>query len=97
MARQHPYSYKVMLTHEDCFTKRFVAFHEEGFLKWPAIAANAVRRLFSQTCPNCGKNHPDNEYVATDVSRGEPDAYGSYFYRDVYPDSVDYNEQELPF
>lgn len=89
----HPYSYKVILTGDDCFAKRAVAFHDWRFLDFWQIAEEAPRHLTSQTCPRCNNNHADHDYVATEVQRGEANVFGFYSYRDVYPT---YGSNEQP-
>ena len=81
------YSYKVIMTNDECLAHRAVAFHDNRFLKFEQIQKVAERHLTSQTCLRCNENHPNRDYIVTEVERGEPDGCGGFYYRDVRPGS----------
>lgn len=89
------FGYKVRLVNENCYTSRFVAYHDDRFLGYNQAEEEAVKHLSSQTCPRCKKNHPNDTYVATDIERGEPDIYGAMVWRDAYPYYEEVEQVEL--
>lgn len=92
------YSYKVIMTNDECLADRAVAFHDDRFLRFEQMQKVAEKHLTSQTCPRCNKNHREHDYIVTDVERGEPDGHGGFYYRDVLPgDRRDYPQLELVY
>lgn len=85
------YRYRAILTNDVCYGKRPIAFADDRYLDfWEAGQAAIDQHLFSQTCYHCGENHEPEDFVITDLERGEwSPAMGDYQYRDVYPQHTD--------
>lgn len=61
------YAYKVQLTNEECFSKKFVSFHDEELLDYEDVSTQAVSRMSAHICGACGEQHDHCTYVPTDI------------------------------